>query len=72
MLKLPKKPAKKGTQKMIAVIKNEHTAAELAESGERWVNYQGPYLTLAKTIAIEKAKQAGQADKQSPEAENEK
>jgi hypothetical protein len=41
---------------MVAVIKNGHTDAELEEMGERWVNHQGPYLTLAETIAIEKAK----------------
>ena len=39
------------------MIKNGHTASELAESGERWINHHGPYLTLAETIAIEKAKQ---------------
>lgn len=71
MLKSPKSPTSKGAKKMIAVIKNGHTAAELKEMGERWVNHQGPYLTLAETIAIEKAKQAGQADKQT-EAANEK
>ena len=32
--------------------------AELDEMEERWVNHQGPYLTLAETIAIEKAKAA--------------
>ncbi|WP_020603697.1 hypothetical protein [Spirosoma spitsbergense] len=63
MLRLTKKEAKEKAPKMVAVIKNGHTEAELAESGERWVNHQGPYLTLAETIAIEKAKQKGQADK---------
>lgn len=47
---------------MVAVIKNGHTDAELKEMGERWVNHQGPYLTLAETIAIEKAKQANKTD----------
>lgn len=61
MLKSPKNP-KKGTPKMVAVIKNGHTDAELKEMGERWVNHQGPYLTLAETIAIEKAKQANKTD----------
>ena len=59
MLRSPKRPVKKGSQKMVAVIKNGHTDAELKEMEERWVNHQGPYLTLAETIAIEKAKQAG-------------
>ncbi len=62
MLKSPKKPTKKGIPKMVAVIKNGHTDAELEEMGERWVNHKGPYLTLAETIAIEKAKQANQTD----------
>jgi hypothetical protein len=65
MLKSPKNPNKKTTAapKMVAVIKNGHTAAELKEMGERWVNHQGPYLTVAETIAIEKAKQASQSNK---------
>ncbi len=48
---------------MVAVIKNGHTDAELAESGERWVNHTGPYMTLAEVLAIEAAKQAGHSDK---------
>ena len=57
MLKSPQNPNKKPAipAKMVAVIKNGHTAAELNEMGERWVNHEGPYLTLAETIAIEKA-----------------
>ena len=43
---------------MIAVIKNGHTDAEMDEMEERWATHQGPYLTLAQVIAIEKAKQA--------------
>lgn len=49
--------------KLVAVIKNGHTDAELDEMEERWVNHQGPYLTLAEVIAIEKAKQqSGKGD----------
>ncbi len=48
---------------MVAVIKNGHTDAELDEMSERWVNHQGPYLTLAEVIAIEKAKQNMYPDK---------
>ncbi len=44
--------------KMIAVIKNGHTEAEMDDMEERWANHQGPYLTLAEVLAIEKAKQA--------------
>lgn len=59
MLKTPRNPNKKVAKapKMVAVIKNGHTDAELKEMGERWVNHQGPYLTLAEVIAIEQAKQ---------------
>ncbi len=53
-----KKITKKAAPKMIAVIKNGHTEAELDEMEQRWVNHQGPYLTLAQVLAIEKAKQA--------------
>jgi hypothetical protein len=44
------------TSLKVAVIKNGHTNTELAESGERWANHEGPYLTLAEVIAIESAK----------------
>ncbi len=57
MLRTPKKPTKKAAPKLVAVIKNGHTDAELDEIEERWVNHQGPYLTLAEVLAIEKAKQ---------------
>jgi hypothetical protein len=63
MLKQPRNPNKKATPKMVAVIKNGHTDAELDEMSERWVNHQGPYLTLAEVIAIEKAKQDNHLDK---------
>ena len=42
--------------KLVAVIKNGHTDAELDEMEERWANHSGPYLTLADVLAIEKAK----------------
>lgn len=58
MLKSKKNPTKKTAPKMIAVIKNGHTDAEMNEMEERWANHQGPYLTLAEVLAIEKAKQA--------------
>jgi hypothetical protein len=56
MLRTPKKPTKKAAPKLVAVIKNGHTDAELDEMEERWVNHQGPYLTLAEVFAIETAK----------------
>ena len=65
MLKTPKKPTKKAAPKLVAVIKNGHTDAELDEMEERWVNHQGPYMTLAEVIAIEKAKQLSKPDSDS-------
>jgi hypothetical protein len=43
----------------MAVIKNGHTDAELDEMEERWLNHQGPYMTVAETLtyAAERAKQ---------------
>ncbi|SOD88585.1 hypothetical protein SAMN06269250_2741 [Spirosoma fluviale] len=40
----------------VKVIKNGHTSAELAESGERWATHSGPYLTLEDVLAIEASK----------------
>ncbi|MBC3789318.1 hypothetical protein [Spirosoma utsteinense] len=58
MLKTTKKPTRKTAPKMIAVIKNGMTEREMDESEEAWANHQGPYMTLAEVLAIEKAKQA--------------
>jgi hypothetical protein len=56
MLNTAKTPTKKATPKLVAVIKNTHTNAELDEMEERWANHQGPRMTLAEVIAVEKAK----------------
>ena len=56
------KNPKKVTPRLVAVIKNGHTNAELDEMEERWVNHQGPYLTLAEVLAIEKGKQQGKPE----------
>lgn len=58
MIKTQKKTTRKATPKRVAVIKNGHTDAELDQMEERWATHQGPYLTLAEVLAIEKAKQA--------------
>ena len=50
------KTHRKAAPKLVAVIKNGHTDAELDEMEERWANHPGPYLTLADVLAIEKAK----------------
>lgn len=54
MLKLTKNPNKKvatPTPKMVAVIKNNLTEQEMDASGEHWANHQGPYMTVAETLA---------------------
>jgi len=61
MLKTPKNPNRTAAPKLVTVIKNGHTDAELDEMEERWVTHQGPRLTLAEVIAIEQAKQNTQA-----------
>ena len=43
--------------KRIAVIKNGMTDQEMDESEQAWLDHQGPYMTLAEVLAIEKAKQ---------------
>lgn len=58
MLKTKKNQTQKTAPKRIAVIKNGHTDAELDDMDESWANHQGPYMTLAEVLAIEKAKQA--------------
>ena len=52
-----KKAAPKAAPKLVAVLKNGHTDAELDQMEDHWVNHQGPRLTLADVIAIERAKQ---------------
>ena len=41
----------------VKVIKNGHTSAELADSGERWATHSGTYLTLEEVLALEAANQ---------------
>jgi hypothetical protein len=43
--------AMKKQPKLVAMIRNGLTKREMKESGERWVNHQGPYMTLAETLA---------------------
>ena len=60
MLKSPKNPNKRQRivkrPKLVAVLKNSMTEAEMQESGDAWANHQGPYLTLAEVLSIEAAK----------------
>lgn len=51
-----KTPNKQAVPKRVAVIKNGHTDAEFGEMEERWVNHQGPYLTLTEVLTLEAEK----------------
>jgi len=55
MLKSPrnhnKKAAAASHPKMVAVIKNNLPEKEMDELGEQWANHQGPYMTVAETLA---------------------
>jgi hypothetical protein len=55
MLKSPRNPNKKAAAasdpKLVAVIKNNLTKQEMDETGEHWANHQGPYMTVAETLA---------------------
>ena len=57
----PKKP-KPQTKQKVWVMKNNLTEQEMDEAGERWLNHEGPYMTLAETLAhaAERAKKADQ------------
>ena len=50
---------------MAKVIKNKHTAREMAKIADRWAVHEGNYLTLTETLAHaaaqahENAKEAG-------------
>ncbi|MBO0939402.1 hypothetical protein J2I47_22830 [Fibrella sp. HMF5335] len=56
MLRSANKKESKTQPRKVRVIQNNHTAAELAESGDRWADHKGPYLSLAEVIAAEAAK----------------
>ena len=38
----------KNQRKMVGIIDNGHSTAKFREMAERWVNHQGPHLTLAE------------------------
>lgn len=64
MSKSANKPSQKPQiEQKIWVMKNSLTEQEMDEAGERWVNHQGPYMTLAETLAY-----AAKRDKQTKEA----
>ena len=53
MIKSPEKPNKKTASgpKLVAVIKNSLTEQEMDDAGKHWSNHQGPYMTVAETLA---------------------
>jgi hypothetical protein len=36
----------------MAIIKNEHTKAEMSQLDDEWANHQGPYLTLEQLLDV--------------------
>ena len=62
MLRSSSKKPKPRPDPKIWVMKNNLTEGEMDEAGERWVNHERPYMTLAETIAYvaERAKKGGQ------------
>ena len=46
------KTSKKSSKKMVAVIKNEHTKAQMSQLDDEWANHQGPYLTLEQAFEL--------------------
>lgn len=57
MVRSSKKTSKKSVPQVAIVVKNGHTDAELAESGERWSAHTGPYLSVTDILVIEADKQ---------------
>lgn len=51
IMKTPKEPSPITNSKLVAVIKNSLTDEEMDKAGEQWVNHQGPYMTVAETLA---------------------
>ena len=53
MIKSLENPNKKTASdpKLVAVIKNSLTEQEMDEAGEHWSDHQGPYMTVAETLA---------------------
>ena len=43
--------------KLVAVIKNAHTKAQMQEMEKRYVEHKGPYLTLQQVLERAKAQQ---------------
>ena len=50
------KNSKQAAPRSVALIKNEHTDAQLDAMEEHWANHPGPRMTLADVLAIEKAR----------------
>ena len=46
--------------KRAAVIRNEHTKAQMREMEKRFVEHKGPFLTLQQALDLAKAHQAQQ------------
>ena len=62
------KASKKNSKKMVAVIKNEHTKAQMSQLDDEWANYKGPRLTLQQAFDLAKAHQQLNSEKPSDES----
>ncbi len=45
------KTSKRNSRKAVAVIRNEHTKAEMNALDDEWLNASQPIMTLAETLA---------------------
>jgi hypothetical protein len=43
--------SRKKSRKLVAVIKNEHTKAQMSTLDDEWAARPGPVMTLAQTLA---------------------
>lgn len=48
--------SRKKSRKVVAVIKNEHTKAQMSALDDEWAAHGGPCMTLAETLAYAAAR----------------
>lgn len=59
--------SKKKSRKVVAVIKNEHTKAQMSALDDEWANHSGPVMTLAETLAYAAKRDKAKSDQSSRE-----
>ncbi len=55
------KTSKKNSKKIVAVIKNELTQAQMSQFDDEWATNPEPFLTLQEVLASQAAKQESKA-----------